>query len=193
VNHAISALTSVLQESLGVPLMASTLVSNFRKAVNTLRPTGPAAVTTWDINILLVFITKMGKNEVLSLEMLQLKVVLLLRLDLFSRTSDLTKLFRSEIVWEKNYFSCRFLRPKEWRPEGRNSIREWSTRVKVYKLLENVETCTYRTLKLWLAKTEFMVQSVVIDGQPCSIPRRGKLMLSVLRRLPRWQDMVSWN
>ena len=64
----------------------------------------PAAVTTWDITVLLRSISGMGDNDVMKLELLQLKLVLLLRIDLFARTSDLIKLFRSEVVWQKNLY-----------------------------------------------------------------------------------------
>ncbi len=41
------------------------------------------------------------------------RAVILLRIDLFARSSDLTKMFRDQIVWGEHEFKVRFLRLKE--------------------------------------------------------------------------------
>src|SRR5690606_27658589 len=140
-------LTSVLELSLDYPIISIPMVKAFRKSVNILMPTGPSAVTTWDIVILLNFIRSMGiNNDTLSLSQLQLKVTLLLRIDLLSRSSDLTKNFRSEMQWHKTFVKLRLLRPKEWRPEGKNTVKEWTNWIVVHKV-DDKRCCLYRALK----------------------------------------------
>ena len=124
--NAISSLSSVLSFSMGMDIMSSTWVRAFRRSVNISHPTGPAIDTVWDLDLLFVFIASLGDNATMEMDMLQMKVIILLRIDLCCRTSDLVKLFRSEIKWTSSYFQCRFLRPKEWRPNGRNAYKQWS-------------------------------------------------------------------
>lgn len=177
VNAAISSLSSVLSFSMGVDFMSSAWIRAFRRSVNISHPTGPAIDTIWDLDLLFVFIASLGDNATMQLDLLQMKVIILLRIDLCCRTSDLVKLFRSEIKWTPSYFQCRFLRPKEWRPNGKNAYKQWSRWVIVHKV-SKVSICTYRALEQWLSRTEKYVQYEARDGilrkhVLCSLPRGG--------------------
>ena len=69
--------------------MSSTWVRAFRRSVNISHPTGPAIDTVWDLDLLFVFIASLGDNATMEMDMLQTKVIILLRIDLCCRTSDL--------------------------------------------------------------------------------------------------------
>ena len=159
VNHAISALTSILELSTEKNPMQGPIVKMFRKSVNILRPAGPAADSTWDITAVLKFIKRMGNDENLDWSQLLLKVILLIRIDCFARASDLVKIFREEIKREEKALELRFLRPKEWRPEGRNSYREWSPWIKVLRA-NDPQVCLVRTLDEWLNRSSMVVKPV---------------------------------
>ena len=139
--------------------MHSSVVKMFRKSVNTLIPPGPAADSTWDITLLLKFIRRMGEDAQMDLPQLIRKVILLLRIDCFARSSDLTKIFREEIKRDEKGIELRFLRPKEWRPEGRNSFREWSPWIKVLRANDPL-VCLVRTMDEWFRRSQRMVKPV---------------------------------
>ena len=101
VNQAISALASVLNVSMGDGFMLSADVLAYRKAVNIKCPTGPALVDIWNIAIIFTYMRKEKEVKLLSLAELQERCIILLRVDLFSRSSDLTRLFREQIVFTK--------------------------------------------------------------------------------------------
>ena len=81
----------------------------------------------------------------------------------------------------KRLFLCRFYKPKEWRPEGKHAVREWSKWIKVFKLTKYTTTCTYRTLTSWLRRTSGMSGT----GSPvvCSIRRTGGLGVKQISKL----------
>src|SRR4051812_7740187 len=106
----------------------------------------------------------MGTNEGLPLDALLLKVTVLLRIDLIARSSDLEKLYRSEIKWETGHFACRLLRPKEWRVESKGTNRQWSPWLVVYRYSKDARLCTYDALKLWLEKSAKLVKSFHVMG-----------------------------
>ena len=161
VNVSISALSSVLEYSLGIPISALPVVSNFRNAIN---KAAPSLESIWDISVLLKLVNSWGEDATLKLGMLALKIVILLRIDCFARSSDLTKLFRSQIVFELNRVKIRFLRPKEWRPLGTHTAGQWSAWVYIHKLQGNQATCTFRTLQTWIRRTEKMAPGIEAEG-----------------------------
>ncbi len=126
VNHAISALAAVFNVSLGEEFMHGQIVQNFRKAANIAKPTGPALVDTWDVKLIFEFFRKEGNIILISTMSLIKRLIVCLRVDLFARSSDITKLYREQIVLEENGLKLRFLRPKEWRPEGKHAFKQWS-------------------------------------------------------------------
>ena len=91
-----------------------------------------------------------------------------MRIDLMSRSSDLAKLFRSQIKWTSNFFQVRFYKPKEWRPEGKYAHGVWSVWVTVYKYDIDTSLCTYRALQEYLARTQGVgfIEDLIIEGVP---------------------------
>lgn len=73
------------------------LVVRFMKGVFNLRPALPRNNVTWDVNIVLEYISKMGSSENLSLKDLSLKVNMLLRL-LGSQRTQTTQLLHLDNI-----------------------------------------------------------------------------------------------
>ena len=115
VNHAISALASVFNISKGEGFLQNVVVSSFRKSANTWKPTGPALTKIWNISKIFNWLRTLEGIEDCSWQDLLERTVLLVRIDLFARSSDLTKLFRDQIEWGEQEFRIRLLRPKEWK------------------------------------------------------------------------------
>ena len=180
VNHAISSLSSILDLSMGPGLMDSLEVKYFRQAANKLKPTGPSLESIWDITLLLKYIDDMGENGNLSIYDLLHKVVLLLRIDLFARSSDIAKIYRSDVVWHQNFVNIRFLRPKEWRPNADTAFREYSPWVKIYKLKLGGNTCTFSALREWINRSQARAPKVFIYGKIlsplCYQMKKGKML-----------------
>ena len=110
------------------------MVSEFRAAVNKKTPPGPTYRTTWDITVLLRKVETFGENESMALELLLLKVVVLLRIDCFARSSDITRIFREDVIFQNDRVVLHFLRTKEWRAASQNAWGEFSAPVSIFKL-----------------------------------------------------------
>ena len=153
----------------GISQMA--VVKAFRQSVNVLRPSKPAYSSTWDISIILSYIKYFGSNSTMDLKTLRLKVILLLRIDLLARSSDLAKLRRSELRFGADYFECRIYRPKEWRGESKRSVGEFSPWLKVtsYKNIDPL-ICSVLALREWISRTAHMVGPSAMVF--CSLTRR---------------------
>lgn len=165
VNHAISALASVLNVALGEGFMQNQHVTYFRRACNIQKPTGPALVDIWDIALVFDWLRETEHLESWSLRYFLERVITLLRIDLFARSSDLTKIFREQILWESELFKIRFLKPKEWRPEGKNSFRQWTNWISVHKLSKEENLCSYTMLKKWLQITDKIAPRIFVEGE----------------------------
>ena len=165
VNTAISALSAVLKVSLGCTLAEWPMVSEFRAAVNKKTPPGPTYRTTWDITVLLRKVETFGENESMALELLLLKVVALLRIDCFARSSDITRIFREDVIFQNDRVVLHFLRTKEWRAASQNAWGEFSAPVSIFKLKAGVSTCCYQALAVWMKRTEAIVRSQKVHGR----------------------------
>lgn len=165
VNTAISALSAVFKVSLGDALTEWPMVSEFRAAINKKAPPGPTYRTTWDISVLLKKVETFGRNESMALELLLLKVVLLLRIDCFARSSDVTRIFREDVIFHDDRVVLQFLRTKEWRASSQIAWGELSAPVTIFKLKAKINTCCYRTLAVWMNRTTEMVRSEKVRGR----------------------------
>ena len=163
VNHAISALASVLNVSMGEGFMQSSCILYFRKSANTWKPTGPALSEIWNVALIFNWLRKGSSLHVCFGADLMGRAVILLRIDLFARASDLTKMFREQIVWGKDELKVRFLRPKEWRPGGKRTQKQWSEWVTVGCVAEP-NICSFHVLRKWLQVSEKDAPLVRADG-----------------------------
>ncbi len=165
VNHAIATLSTVLDISMGEQFMHSQHVSYFRKACNMKKPTGPALTGIWDIKVIFNWMRTGGGLRTWSRRQLLERLIVVLRLDLFARSSDLTKIYREQIVWEEDFLKLRFLKPKEWRSEGKNAFKEWSPWIMVEKLANEPELCSFSLVKRWMELTDKVVPNVFVEGE----------------------------
>ena len=165
VNHAIAALSTVLDISRGEHFMRSQHVFYFRKACNMQKPTGPALTEIWNIKLVFDYMRFGGKLVTWTRKQLLERLIVVLRIDLFARSSDLTKIYREQIVWEKNLFKVRLFKPKEWRAEGKNAFKAWSPWLVVEKLSKEPELCSFSLLKRWVELTEITAPKVFVEGE----------------------------
>jgi hypothetical protein len=154
VNHAISAIGSVTEVIMGEAIIKRPEVKMFRQGVNVLVPTKPTYQTTWDITVLFRYVKGLGENKNLNLERLREKVVILLRIDLLSRSSDLEKLYWTEIKFDEEKVQVRLYRPKEWRSGSNNAYGDWSVWLVIYKYKKDLNLCTVTTLREWMERTK---------------------------------------
>ena len=144
-------------------------------------PSGATAEDTFDVVMLFRYIKQnMPDNKKLSISDLRMKTIVLLRLDLMSRSSDLAKIFRNQIKWAKTSFQVRFYKPKDWRQGSAASHGVWSTWVTV-SAYQDISLCTYRALGEYLHRTEGKGTQMFLEG--VLIPQTP-LLLSLQSRRP---------
>lgn len=76
----------------GVPIGQHPLVTRLMKGVYNLRPPKPRYTYTWDVDIVVSYVEKLGENANLPLRKLSQKLALLMALVVASRTSELQAL-----------------------------------------------------------------------------------------------------
>ena len=96
-NTSASSVATALHLSSGVNLTENPVVSLFRKALRNERPPTPKYVDAWDVGIVFRYIASLGINSSLSLTVLTRKTIVLLKIDLMGRGSDLSKAFRNQL------------------------------------------------------------------------------------------------
>ncbi len=118
VNHAISALASVFNISKGEGFMQNVVVSSFRKSANTWKPTGPALSKIWNIGKIFSWLRTLKSIGECSWQELLERTVLLVRIDLFARSSDLTKYLEIKLSGENRSSELDFFDPRNGDPRG---------------------------------------------------------------------------
>jgi len=98
INTLRSAISMTHDDVDGVRVGQHPLVSRFLKGVYNSRPPAPRYSTTWDVDVVLAYLSSLPDNENLSFQMLTHKVAMLMALSNADRCSDLAALdlnFRS--------------------------------------------------------------------------------------------------
>jgi len=103
--------------------------------------------------------------KLLSLAELQERCIILLRVDLFSRSSDLTRLFREQIVFTKDGCKVRFFKPKEWRAQGKLTMKEWTAWINMAKVTGHSSICPVMVLEQWLHRSRDIAPKETVDGK----------------------------
>ena len=101
----------------------------------------------------------------MSMDSLLLKVVLLLRIDLFARSSDVPRIFRSRLLWQAGRVGVRVFRPKEWRANSARTNGNFTEPVWIARLPKNAALCTVATLELWIARSVSLVREIKVFGR----------------------------
>ena len=142
----------------------------FRKALRNERPPQPKYEDTWDVGVVFKYIEKLGVNGKLSLKLLTMKTVLLLKIDLMGRGSDLSKLFRCQVKFNKSAsFRVRFWSTKE-QGRGKSSICKWTTWVEVGAYSYSSRICSVTTLQAYIKRTSSAeyANDICLEGKQTS-------------------------
>ena len=89
INFIRSAVSSTHESVEGTPIGQHPLVKQLFKGVYNSRPPQPRYTSTWDVNLVLEYITHLGENKDLSLKQLSFKLLVLMSLVSASRVSEL--------------------------------------------------------------------------------------------------------
>ena len=92
VNAYRSAISSVHEKVDGLAVGQHPLVTRLLKGVFNLRPPTPRYSNTWDVQVVLDYLGRLGNTESLSLKLLSFKTVFLLAITRPSRSADLSQL-----------------------------------------------------------------------------------------------------
>jgi hypothetical protein len=126
----------------------------FRKALRNEKPPVPKYEDTWDIGILFKYLSSLGINSKLSLSVLTLKVIILVKIDLMGRGSDLSKAFRSQVVFSgAKSFRIRMYSTKEQGKSSKFSHGKWTKWVEVGEYPKDRKICSVSTLKAYIKRT----------------------------------------
>lgn len=181
VTHAMTVVGGAVRLVGNIDLNSTGQAQAFRQSVITNSPAKPRYDSTWPIELIWKWILALGPNEKLDLELLRKKTIILLRVDMFARASDLARLYRSEISFHKEFWQYRIHRPKEWRPASLKACGEWSQKLKVFKHERRPMLCSFRTLQCWLERTEGKeyAEDIEVEGRRtrgviCSIAKDKK-------------------
>jgi hypothetical protein len=153
-NTAASSVATAIHLSSGVNLSTNPVVMLFRKALRNEKPPVPKYEDTWDIGILFKYLSSLGINSKLSLSVLTLKVIILLKIDLMGRGSDLSKAFRSQVVFSgAKSFRIRMYSTKEQGKSSKFSHGKWTKWVEVGDYPKDRKICSVSTLKAYIKRT----------------------------------------
>ena len=122
-------------------------VKKFFKALFNLRPPKPKYTETWNVNVVLQFLTTQGPNENLQLKLLSEKLVMLLALSTMARVSDLVAIDRSSIKFDEEKVSFVLAKPRKAQREGNLHILE-------IRRLSDTVLCPVDCLGFYLNLTE---------------------------------------
>jgi hypothetical protein len=162
------------------------VISRVMKGIENRSPKRAKYEKFWDPGILLKHILEWGDNNGLSNEKLTKKVIVLMRLALFLRSSDLAKIIRAEVKFEETKVSIGFDTKKEQR-RGHEMKR-----IELPRFQGDARLCPVEILKTYLEKTQqwmveserekqnFLVLSFTQPHHSLSVERLAKLMLEVM-------------
>ena len=80
-----------------------------------------------------------------------------------ARSSDLIKRFREQISYREGVCKLRFFRPKEWRSQGKLTMKEWSSWVTLLKVPGEPDVCPVTVLKAWLHRSRDLATKELIN------------------------------
>ena len=153
-NTTASSVATALHLSSGVNLTENPVVSLFRKALRNERPPTPKYIDTWDVGVVFRYISSLGINSSLSLTVLTRKSIVLFKLDLMGRGSDLSKAFRNQLQFlDSGSCRIRLYATKENGKSTKFSRGKWTTWIEVGAYLYNRRICTVTTLKAYIKRT----------------------------------------
>eukprot|EP01089_Gocevia_fonbrunei_P007184 TRINITY_DN1824_c0_g1_i2.p1 TRINITY_DN1824_c0_g1~~TRINITY_DN1824_c0_g1_i2.p1 ORF type:complete len:972 (+),score=163.13 TRINITY_DN1824_c0_g1_i2:748-3663(+) len=165
-RSAISTIFSITHE---FAIGKSTTVSRLVKGINLENPKKPRYNEIFDIDILLDWIKKQGSTDTLEDRTLRTKVILLIRICRFARSSDISKIIMKEFKIEENYITFRYLNPKGKHKGGFSEIQ------KIEKFEKVPELCPYLAIKEYLSRTENRRAKIKEENNQLIISEKGAI------------------
>ena len=183
INTARSALSTIIEDTHGVPIGRATAVRRFMKGVFKLRPTLPRYNYIWDVNIVLDYLKFFYPNEDLPLSHLTLKLTMLLALTTAQRVQTLKVLNISDF---QIYGDLVIIPIKEILKQMTASNNKLTLKLKVFE--EEPSLCVVKCLKCYLDRTKGLRSS-------------GNLLISYLKpykavskqTISRWIKKVMYE
>ena len=150
ITTACSAVSTAVFFISGYRLSTNPLISLVKKGIRSSRPPTVGYADTWDLAIVFRWIQSLGPNNRLPPFLLLAKLVILLKIDLMARGSDLARLFVSEVSILGDKLRCRFFMPKQWRAGGKYTSGKFTSWVYVYSYPSEPLICSVSTIKYYL-------------------------------------------
>lgn len=140
---------SALSCILGKTILNDDRVSRFMKGVFRTRPPQPKYEFTWNVDIVLDYLSQMFPNETLSLELLTKKLIVLLAIVTAHRVQTLSKIELKNIIFDSNCISIMISEAiKTSRPNTHQPL------LKLPYYDEKPQICPARTLLCYKNKTD---------------------------------------
>lgn len=121
-----SALSTTVFMVSGYQLSSNPMVALVKKSIRAQRLPSAAYTDTWDVSMLFVYLRGLGPTHSLSNVSLLCKWVCLLKVDLLARSSDLERIFVSNIRFVDKRLCVRIFKPKEWRAGNKLAAGSYS-------------------------------------------------------------------
>ena len=148
-NTAASSVATAVHITSGVNPTDHPVVGLLRRSIRNIRPPRSSMTETWDVTLVFRWVLTLGSNGSLSRRMLTLKLIVLLKVDLMARGSDLARCFASEVKFCAGGMKVRFYKPKEWRPDGKFTGGVFSAWVYIASY-SNKRICSVSTYRYYL-------------------------------------------
>ena len=152
INRARSALSSVILQD-KFTIGSHPLVCRFLKGVAELRPTILRYSQTWDVNLVLKYLSQIGDNEQLSLDLLSKKISILLLILSGQRVQTVKLMNLSQITFQKDDCDCeiRIVGNDSEKLKHFNSTK--NVQVLKFHVFEDTKLCLVRCLKEYIKRT----------------------------------------
>ena len=122
INIHRSMLSSTLEPVNETSIGQHQLVRRLLQSIYVLNPPKPKYVTTWDLNLILKYLSSLGPNENLELKNLSHKLAVLLALSTFLRVSEIASIERSSIIVSESDVQFSLGKPRKTQKSGRLSL-----------------------------------------------------------------------
>ena len=147
ITSACSSVSTAVFFVSGFTLSTHPLISLVKKGIRTGRPPSMRYKVIWDVDKVFLWVLSLGPNARLSPLTLLLKFVVLLKIDLMARGSDLARLFVSEISIVSGMLRCRFYMPKQWRAGGKYTNGRFTSWLYVAPFRSSPRICSVATFR----------------------------------------------
>lgn len=118
INVYRSMLSSTLDPVEGISVGQHQVVVKLLQSIYFLRPPKPKYAHTWDVNLVLSFLSSLGSNEDLDLKTISRKLSILLALSTFLRVGELAHIERNSIQFSEGEATFSLGQPRKTQKAG---------------------------------------------------------------------------